>query len=81
MSLIARDELTGICRNSGTTPSPSYSGERVGVRGRARVDDVARLANAKCRPSERLLAIASADVRPLTPALSPEYEGEGKSIE
>jgi hypothetical protein len=44
-------------------PSPLYSGERVRVRGRVR--------------EERDATTRAARARPLTPALSPEYRGEG----
>jgi pyruvate,water dikinase len=50
------------------TPSPSYSGERAGVRGGMAKDAATE------RPSDK---VAVSDARPLTPTLSPVYGGEG----
>src|SRR6185437_3475027 len=65
-------------------PSPLYSGERVGVRGRASKDvlsavcraGIARLFN-RTAGSARPTRATHCYARPLTPTLSPEYGGEG----
>src|SRR5687767_7121248 len=58
------------------TPSPRYSGERVGERGGRRpTSRTARFADQR-DPGDRPFTDSTRN-RPLSPALSPEYQGEG----
>jgi hypothetical protein len=80
MRILLSLEETGECRESGggikraivaggfppPVPSPLYAGERVRVRGRV--------------PNQHGKTRRAARARPLTPALSPEYRGEGVRV-
>jgi glycolate oxidase FAD binding subunit len=69
--IIAQAVGVGLLR---LAPSPLYSGERVGVRGEAAKTGEYREGTEK---TAIIVPNAPCGARPLTPALSPEYRGEG----